>query len=136
MHRRLLVTLAVSGLLLAGTAGPAAAHEKADHKGGPPAHVVKAQAERLCENNHGTFIDLDGLAYVCLLPTGATVKEIRQAQRLCERQGGALFVAVGNVAYACVLPGFSGPVTHLPTATSPGFVLDTGGLRILPIVVG
>ena len=137
MRKRLLVTLAVSGLLLAGTAGPAAAHHKAGHKGGPPAKVVKAQAERLCERNNGTFIDLGGLAYVCLLPTGATDREIRQAERLCERQGGALFVAVGNVAYACVLPGFSGPVTQLPTGSSPGFVLDTvDGLRILPIVVG
>ena len=136
MRKRLLVTLAVSGLLLAGTAGPAAAHHKAGHKGGPPAHVVKAKAERLCEKNNGTFIDLDGLAYVCLLATGASEREIRQAERLCERQGGALFVAVGNLASACVLPGFSGPVTQPPTGNAPGFVLDTvEGLRILPIIV-
>lgn len=134
--RRLLATLGVAGLMLAGTAGPAAAHHKADHKGGPPARVVKAQAERLCERNNGSFIDLGGLAYVCLLPTGATEKEIRQAERLCERQGGDLFVAVGNVAYACVLPGFSGPVTQPPSGGSPGFVLDAvDGLRVLPVIV-
>lgn len=133
MRKRLLVTVAVAGLMLASTAGPAAAHHKAGHQGGPK--VVK-KAERLCERNNGTFIDLGGLAYVCLLPTGASEKEIRQAERLCERQGGALFVAVGNVAYACVLPGFSGPVTQLPTGGSPGFVLDSvDGLRILPIIV-
>ena len=137
MRRRLLATLAVAGLMVAGTAGPAAAHHKAGHGGGPPAHVVRGQAERLCERNNGLFVDLGGLAYACVLPTGATEREIRQAERLCERQGGALFVAVGNVAYACVLPGFSGPVTQLPTGTSPGFVLDAvDGLRLLPIVLG
>ena len=134
--RRVLATFGVAGLILAGTAGPALAHHKAGHSGGPPSHVVKKQAERLCERNNGTFIDLGGLAYVCLLPTGANEREIRQAERLCERQGGALFVAVGNVAYACVLPGFSGPVTQLPTGGSPGFVLDAvDGLRILPVIV-
>ncbi len=137
MRRRLLATVAVAGLMMALAAVPTAAHHKAGHSGGPPAHVVKAQAERLCERNNGTFIDLGGLAYVCLLPTGATDKEIRQAERLCERQGGALFVAVGNVAYACVLPGFSGPVTQLPTGSSPGFVLDgVEGLRLLPVIIG
>ena len=134
--RKVLATLGVAGLILAGTAGPAVAHHKSGHEGGPPSHVVKARAERLCEKNNGAFIDLGGLAYVCLLPTGATEREIRQAERLCERQGGALFVAVGNVAYACVLPGFSGPVTQLPTGDSPGFVLDTvEGLRILPVII-
>jgi len=136
MRRRLLATVAVAGLMLAVTAGPAAAHHKSGHKGGPPAHVVKKQAERLCERNNGAFIDLGGVAYVCLLPTGATEREIRQAERLCERQGGDLFVAVGNVAYACVLPGFVGPVTQLPTDTDPGFVLDAvEGIRLLPIIV-
>jgi len=136
MRKRLLATVAVAGLMLAGTAGPAAAHHKSGHKGGPPAHVVKKQAERLCERNNGTFIDLDGVAYVCLLPTAATEKKIRQAERLCERQGGALFVAAGNVAYACVLPGFEGPVTVPPGDADPGFVLDrVEGLRLLPIIV-
>ena len=134
--RRVLATLGVAGLILAGTAGPALAHHKAGHSGGPPSHVVKKQAERLCERNNGTFIDLGGLAYVCLLPTGANEREIRQAERLCERQGGALFVAVGNVAYACVLPGFSGPVTVPGSGGNPGFVLDAvDGLRLLPIIV-
>ncbi len=134
--RRMLATLGVAGLILAGTAGPAVAHHKAGHSGGPPAHVVKQQAERLCERNNGTFIDLDGVAYACLLATGASEREIRQAERLCERQGGALLVAVGNLAYACVLPGFSGPVTVPPVGGTPGFVLDAvDGLRLLPVII-
>ncbi len=134
--RRMLATVGVAGLILAGTAGPAVAHHKSGHSGGPPAHVVKMQAERLCERNNGAFIDLDGLAYVCLLATGASEREIRQAERLCERQGGALFVAVGNLAYACVLPGFDGPVTVPGTGGFPGFILDeVEGLRLLPIIV-
>lgn len=134
--RRMLATVGVAGLILAGTAGPAAAHHKAGHSGGPPAHVVNNQAERLCERNNGTFIDLDGVAYVCLLATGASEREIRQAERLCERQGGALFVAVGNLAYACVLPGFSSPVTVPSVGGTPGFVLDAvEGLRLLPVII-
>ena len=138
MRKRLLATIAVAGLMLAVSAGPAAAHHKSSHKkGGPPAHVVKKQAERLCERNNGTFIDLGGLAYVCLLPTGATEKEIRQAERLCERQGGDLFVAVGNVAYACVLPG-GGPILNDFVDTGgPGGGLLSGpnGLRLFPLIV-
>lgn len=132
--RRMLATAGVAALILAGTAGPAVAHHKGGHSGGPPPKTAKA--ERLCERNNGVFIDLDGVAYVCLLATGASEREIRQAERLCQRQGGALFVAVGNLAYACVLPGFSGPVTVPPIGNTPGFVLDTGdGLRLLPVIV-
>lgn len=135
--RRVLAALGVAGLMLAGTAGPVAAHHKDDHSGGPPAHVVKAQAERLCERNNGAFIDLGGLAYVCLLPTGATESEIRQAERLCERQGGALFVAVGNVAYTCVLPGGGPLLNDFVDTGGPGGGLLTGpdGLRLFPILI-
>ena len=134
MRRRLLVTLAVAGLMVAGTAGPAAAHHKAGHGGGPPAHVVRGQAERLCERNNGLFVDLGGLAYACVLPTGATEREIRQAERLCERQGGALFVAVGNVAYACLLPGSNLTVVDPGGGIPP--VFDSGnGLRLFPILI-
>ena len=137
MPKRLLAALGVTGLLFAGTAGPAAAHHKDGHTGGPPAHVVKAQAERLCERNNGTFIDLGGLAYVCLLPTEASEKEIRQAERLCERQGGDLFVAVGNVAYACVLPGGGTVLNNFVDTGGPGGGLLTGpgGLRLFPIIL-
>ena len=136
MRRRLLATLAVAGLMLAG-AGPATAHHKGGHDGGPPAHKIKAQAERLCERNNGTFIDLGGLAYVCLLPTGATEKEIDRAERLCERQGGDLFVAVGNVAYACVLPGGGPILNNFVDTGGPGGGLLTGpnGLRLFPIIL-
>jgi len=137
MRRRLLATVAVAGLMLAGAAGPAAAHHKSGHDGGPPASKVKAQAERLCERNNGSFIDLGGLAYVCLLPTGATEKEVRQAERLCERQGGDLFVAVGNVAYACVLPGGGTILNNFVDTGGPGGGLLTGpgGLRLFPIIL-
>lgn len=119
--RRLIATLSVAGLMLAGV-GPAMA-QKPDRN---------AKAERMCEKEGGTFIDLDGVAYACLLPTAASERDIRQAAKQCEKQGGALFVAVGNVAYACVLPGFEGPV---PVGDS-GYILDTvEGLRLLPIVV-
>ena len=77
------------------------------------------------------------MAYVCLLPTGATEKEIRQAEKRCERGGGDLFVAVGNVAYACVFPG-GGPLLNDYVDTGgPGGGLLTGpnGLRLFPIIV-
>ncbi|MDQ3897702.1 MAG: hypothetical protein M3326_10770 [Actinomycetota bacterium] len=137
MQRRLIATLGVAGLLLAATAGPAAANSKGGHGGGPPAHVVKGQAERLCEKNNGAFIDLGSLAYVCLLPTGATEKEIRKAERLCERQGGDLFAAVGNVAYACVLPGGGTVLNRFVDTGGPGGGLLTGpgGLRLFPILL-
>ncbi len=133
--RKLIATFGIAGVILAGAVSPAVAHHKSGHSGGPPAKVVKA--ERLCERNNGVFIDLGGLAYVCLLPTGATEKEIRQAEKLCERGGGDLFVAVGNVAYACVFPG-GGPVLNKYVDTGgPGGGLLTGpnGLRLFPIIV-
>lgn len=137
MRKRLLATVAAAGLMLVVTAGPAAAHHKSSHKGGPPARVLNAQAERLCERNNGTFIDLRGVAYVCLLPTGATEKEIDRAERLCERQGGDLFVAVGNVAYACVLPGGGQILNNFVDTGGPGGGLLTGtdGLRLFPVIV-
>ncbi|MDP9071574.1 MAG: hypothetical protein M3N68_09910 [Actinomycetota bacterium] len=117
--------------------GPAVAHHKSGHAGGPPDRVLRAQAERLCERNDGSFIDLGGLAYVCLLPTGATEKEIRQAERLCERQGGDLFVAVGNVAYACVLPGGGQLLNDFVDTGGPNGGVLTGpdGVRLFPIIV-
>ncbi|MDQ3678983.1 MAG: hypothetical protein M3378_00245 [Actinomycetota bacterium] len=120
--RRLIVALSVAGLMLAGV-GPAMAH-KPDRN---------AKAERMCEKEHGTFIDLDGVAYACLLPTAASPRDIRQAARQCEKQGGALFVAVGNLAYACVLPGFEGPVVVGPDGQGRSYLLD--GLRLTPIMV-
>ena len=135
--RRVLATFGVAGLILAGTAGPAVAHHKNGHSGGPPSHVVKKQAERLCEKNNGAFIDLGALVYVCLLPTGANEREIRQAERLCEKQGGDLFVAVGNVAYACVLPGGGTILNDFVDTGGPGGGLLTGpnGLRLFPIIL-
>lgn len=135
--RKLLATIGVAGLMLAGTAGPAAAHHKAGHDGGPPAHVVRGQAERLCERNNGGFVDLGALAYACVLPTGATEAEVQQADRLCDREGGALFVAVGNVAYACVLPGGATILNNLVDTGGVGGGLLTGpdGLRLFPIVL-
>ncbi len=76
MRRRRLAILGVAGLML-GLTGPATAHHNAGHIGGPPDQVARAQAERLCERNNGEFIDLDGLAYVCLLPTAARENELR-----------------------------------------------------------
>ena len=65
-------------------------------------------AEQLCERSHdGDFVDLGELAYVCLVqgPEGANAGQIRAAEAVCENvYNGALFVAVGNRAYACVLP--------------------------------
>ncbi len=134
MRRRLLVSVTAAVVMMAFTAGPIAAHHKAGHSGGPPS---RAQAERLCERNNGTFIDLGPLVYVCLLPTGATEREIRQAERVCERQGGDLFVAVGNVAYACVLPGGGTILNDFVDTGGPGGGLLTGpdGLRLFPIIV-
>lgn len=125
--RRLIATLGVAGMMLAGAASPALAHK--------PDRDRFAKAERMCERENGTFISVDGLVYACVLPTAANKKEIRQAARECKKQGGALFVAVGNVAYVCVLPG--GEILDLPgTGTDPvnGDTL-LNGLRLLPIVV-
>lgn len=136
--RKTIGTLAMAGMLLAATAGPALAHHKSGHDGGPPARVVTAQAERQCERQQdGTFIDLGGLAYVCLLPTGASERDIRKAERTCERAGGELFVAVGNVAYACVLPG-GGDVLNDFVDTGGvggGELLGSDGLRLFPVIV-
>jgi putative hemolysin len=121
--RKLIVSLGVVGIMLAGTAGPALAANP--HK--------KDHGERLCKKEGGAFVRVDNLVYACVLPTGATEKEIRQAARECKKHGGALFAAVGNVVYACVLPGgtlpgsITDPVTGLP--------LDTSGLRLFPIVL-
>lgn len=135
--RKAIGTVAMAGMLLAAAAGPALAHHKSGHAGGPPAHVVVKQAERQCERNSGTFIDLGGLAYVCLLPTGASERDIRMAERTCERAGGDLFVAVGNVAYACVLPGGGTLLNDFVDTggVGGGELLGPDGLRLFPIVV-
>ncbi len=121
--RRLIACLGVAGVMLASAASPALAH-KPDKP---------SKAERMCEREGGTFISVDGLVYACLLPTGASEKEIKAAARECKKQGGALFAAVGNALYVCVLPGGTLP----GTITDPvgGGVLDTGGLRLFPILV-
>ncbi len=145
--RRLLATLGVAGLMIVGTGAPALAAE-AD---------TNAEAGTLCAANNGAFIDLDGLAYVCLLPTAATEPEVDQADVLCGEHDGVLFVAVGNVAWACVLPGGDSVLNGLLgnggfgdgllaaldglglspglNAGSPGGGLLTGpdGLRLLPV---
>ena len=121
--RRLIATLGVAGMMLAGAASPALAHK--------PDRFAKA--ERMCEKQQdGTFTRVDSLVYACVLPTGATQKQIEQAARECKKQGGALFAAVGNVVYVCVLPTGTLP----GTITGPGGdLLDTGGLRLFPIVL-
>jgi len=124
--RKLIVSLGVAGLMIAGAAGPALAH-KPDKP---------SKAERMCEREGGAFISVDGLVYACVLPTAASEKDIRAAARECKKQGGALFVAVGNVAYACVLPG--GDILDLPGSVADP--VGTGGallgnLRLLPIVL-
>ena len=123
--RRIIATLSVAGLMLAGAASPALAHK--------PDRFAKA--ERMCEKEGGAFISVDGLVYACVLPTGASRSEIRAAARECKRHGGALFAAVGNVAYACVLPG--GDILDLgDSIPGPGGgLVDVGGLRLLPVVL-
>ena len=92
MRRRLLCGFAAAGLILALINSPASA-AKGDYE----------KAGNLCESNGGDFIDLDGVAYVCMLPTAATVTHVLQAGTLCVRQGGLLYAAVGNVAGRAVL---------------------------------
>ena len=123
--RRIIASLGVAGLMLAGAASPALAHK--------PDRLAKA--ERMCEKEGGAFISVDGLVYACVLPTRASEKDIRAAARECKRHGGALFVAVGNVAYACVLPG--GDILDLgDSIPGPGGgPVDVGGLRLLPLVI-
>ena len=135
--RKLIGSFAMAGMLLAATAGPALAHHRSGHEGGPPSRVVVAQAERQCEKDDGAFVDLGGLAYVCLLPTAASEMDIRRAERTCERAGGDLFVAVGNVAYACLLPGGGTLLNDFVDTGGPGGGLLTGsdGLRLFPIIV-
>lgn len=123
--RKLIASLGVAGLMLAGAAGPALA-DKPDKP---------SKAERMCEREGGTFISVDGLVYACLFPTAASEKEIRAAAKECKKQGGALFVGVGNLVYVCLLPG--GDILDLPGgATDPvtGDLLH-GGVRLLPVVI-
>ena len=62
-------------------------------------------AETLCAVQGGAFIELGGLAYVCLLPGPGDDGQIRAAAGVCEgAYRGSLFVAVENAAYVCVLP--------------------------------
>jgi hypothetical protein len=57
-------------------------------------------AQRVCEQaNKGTFVDLDGLAYVCLGPQNA-----RGAQRQCERTHRGAFIDADGLAYVCLGP--------------------------------
>jgi len=123
--RRLIATLGVAGVMLAGAASPAFAHK--------PDRLAKA--ERMCEREGGAFISVGGLVYACVLPTEASERDIRAAARECEKQGGALFVAVGNVAYACVLPG--GDILDLPGSGTDPVTGDNllNGLRLLPVVI-
>jgi hypothetical protein len=58
--RRILATLALSVFVLGGAAAPAFAD--------PKPRDTTAQQKRACERAGGTFIDLDGLAKICLLP--------------------------------------------------------------------
>lgn len=97
---------------------------------------MTARAERQCEKQDRAFVDLDGLAYVCLLPTEANERDIRKAERTCERAGGELFVAAGNVAYACVLPGGGQLLNDFVDTGGPGGgpLLGEDGLRLFPIV--
>lgn len=122
--RRLIASLGVAGLMLAGAASPALADKP----------NKTAKAERMCERQGGAFISVDGLVYACVLPTGASEKEIRAAARECKKQGGALFVGVGNLVYVCLLPG--GDILDLPGgSTGPGGDLFHNGLRLLPVVL-
>ncbi|MFN2506491.1 MAG: hypothetical protein ABR540_20145, partial [Acidimicrobiales bacterium] len=119
----MLIALGVVGLLLATL--------------GAPASAKNVDAQGLCERRNGSFIDLDGLAYVCLLPTAATKGEIRQAGRLCTERNGVLYVAVGNAAYACVLPG-GGPLlnAYVEFGDDGGLVTGPDGLRLFPVIIG
>ena len=124
--RRLIASLGVAGLMLAGAASPALADKPHKNK--------LAKAERMCEKQGGAFISVDGLVYACVLPTGASEKEIKAAAKECKKQGGALFVGVGNLVYVCLLPG--GDILDLPGgSTGPGGHLFYNGLRLLPVVI-
>lgn len=99
--RKLLASLAVVGVMLAGVAGPASA-AKPD------------KAERLCEKSGGLFIRVDGIVYACVLPGGSTelltvgsvvtgVPKSDKAGVHCVASGG-IYLRVDNLVYACVLP--------------------------------
>ena len=120
--RNLIASVGVAGLMLAGATGPALAH-KPDKP---------SNAERMCEG--GTFISVDDLVYACLFPTAASEKEIKAAACEC-KQGSALFVGVGNLAYVCVLPG--GDILNLPGGGPDPVTghLLLGGMRLLPVVI-
>jgi hypothetical protein len=62
--RKAIATLGITATLLGGGAAllPAAA------KAAPPPKDTTDQQRRLCERSGGTFIDLDGVARICLLP--------------------------------------------------------------------
>ncbi len=135
--RKVLGAAAMAAMLLAATGGPALAHHRSGHAGGPPTDKVVAQAERQCEKQDGVFVDLGDLAYACLLATDANEREIRKAERTCERAGGELFVAVGNAAYACVLPGGGDALNNFVDTGGPGGapLLGDDGLRLFPLIV-
>ena len=64
-------------------------------------------AEAVCEAGGGTFADPGGQAYVCVAGPGEAFRagQVRAASQVCEAAyRGALFVSVGNTAYACVVP--------------------------------
>ena len=64
-------------------------------------------AEALCEAHGETFIDLGGLAYVCLAGTGESfgAGQVRAASQVCEAvYQGQFFVATENTIYTCVRP--------------------------------
>lgn len=102
--RRLLATLGMAGLILAGTAGAASAAKPAPND----------LAQRTCQKAGGTFLRVDGIIYVCLFPGGSTellsvgsvVTNIPKSDRagtLCVVSGG-IYLRVDNLVYACVLP--------------------------------
>ena len=63
--RKLIATLGLSTMLIGG--GAALVPQVAQAK--PPPRDTTDQQRRLCERSGGTFIDLDGLAKICLLPS-------------------------------------------------------------------
>ena len=86
--RRAVLIVAAAVLIVAGSTGTAfAAH---GHGPGPG---------KVCERfNGGTFVDLDGLAYACLLPANNF-----GARRTCERSGGT-FIDLDGLTYVCLFP--------------------------------
>ena len=71
-----------------------------------------------------------------MLATAASEKEMLQVERRGEKEGGALFVAVGNVAYACLLPGSGLSVIDPKLGGWTVPIFDSGnGLRLFPIIL-